>query len=174
MQPWGQPQSDANRVFFNSGYQIDKDTEAYAYGNYSDSNADGNFFYRYPGNGVIEDLREPDGSIYSPLEIFPGGFTPQFDGNVLDFSLIGGLRGELDNGLTYDFSARTGESEIRYTLFNTINPSLGNTLGSNTPTSFRPGDLINQETQFQADFAYEFDAGLASPATFAFGSSFMS
>lgn len=174
VQPWGQPQSDATRVFFNSGYQIDEDTEAYAYGNYSDSNADGNFFYRYPGNGVIEDLREPDGSIYSPLEIFPGGFTPQFDGNVLDFSLAGGLRGELDNGLTYDFSARTGESEIRYTLFNTINPSLGNTLGSNTPTSFRPGDLINQETQFQADFAYEFDAGLASPATFAFGSSFMS
>ena len=30
VQPWGQPQSDANRVFFNSGYQIDKDTEAYA------------------------------------------------------------------------------------------------------------------------------------------------
>ncbi len=175
VQPWGQPQSDAIRVFFNSGYQIDADTEAYAYGNYSDSNADGNFFYRYPGNGTIEDLREPDGSIYTPLELFPGGFTPQFDGNVLDFSLLGGLRGELDNGLTYDFSARTGESEVRYTLFNTINPSLGNTLGNaNTPTRFRPGDLINQETQFQADFTYEFDAGLASPAVFAFGSSFMS
>jgi len=175
VQPWGQPQSDAARIFFNSGYQIDADTEAYAYGNYSDSNADGNFFYRYPGNGTIENLREPDGSIYSPLELFPGGFTPQFDGNVLDFSLLGGLRGELDNGLTYDFSARTGESEVRYTLFNTINPSLGNTLGNaNTPTRFRPGDLINQETQFQADFTYEFDAGLASPAVFAFGSSFMS
>jgi iron complex outermembrane receptor protein len=57
---------------------------------------------------------------------------------VSDFSLVGGMRGELDNGLTYDFSGRTGESEIRYTLFNTINPSLGNSLGNaNTPTSFR-------------------------------------
>jgi iron complex outermembrane receptor protein len=80
----------------------------------------------------------------------------------------------LDNGLTYDFSGRTGESEIRYTLFNTINPSLGNSLGNaNTPTSFRPSDLINTETQFQADFTYEFDAGIAGPAVFAFGASYM-
>ncbi|MFK7865424.1 MAG: TonB-dependent receptor plug domain-containing protein, partial [Pseudohongiellaceae bacterium] len=175
VQPWGQPQTEAKRVFFNAGYQLDADTEAYAYGNFSDSDTDGNFFYRYPGNGVIEDLRRPDGSIYTPLDIFPGGFTPQFDGNVLDFSLVGGIRGEWDNGVTYDFTARTGESEVRYTLFNTVNPSLGDTLGlANTPTSFRPGDLINEETQFQADFSKELDFGFASPAVLAFGGSFMS
>jgi iron complex outermembrane receptor protein len=174
VQPWGQPQSDAVRVFVNAGYQLDADTEFYGFANYSDSSTDGNFFYRYPGNGVIEELREPDGSIYTPLELFPGGFTPQFDGDVSDFSIVGGMRGELDNGLTYDFSGRTGESEIRYTLFNTINPSLGNSLGNaNTPTSFRPSDLINMETQFQADFTYEFDAGIAGPAVFAFGASYM-
>ena len=169
VQPWGQPQIEATRVFVNAGYQIDNDTEAYAYGNFSESDTDGNFFYRYPHNGTVEDLREPDGSIYSPLEIYPGGFTPQFAGVVLDFSIIGGLRGELDNGLTYDFSGRTGENEVQYTLFNTINPSLGPI----TPTSFRPSDLINSETQFQADFTYEFDAGIAGPAVFAFGASFM-
>ena len=174
VQPWGQPQSDAVRVFVNAGYQLDADTEFYGFANYSDSSTDGNFFYRYPGNGVIEELREPDGSIYTPQELFPGGFTPQFDGDVSDFSIVGGMRGELDNGLTYDFSGRTGESEIRYTLFNTINPSLGNSLGNaNTPTSFRPSDLINMETQFQADFTYEFDAGIAGPAVFAFGASYM-
>ena len=175
VQPWGQPQTEAKRVFFNAGYQLDADTEAYAYGNFSESDTDGNFFYRYPGNGVIEDLRRPDGSIYSPLEIFPGGFTPQFDGNVLDFSLVGGVRGEWDNGVAYDFTARTGESEVKYTLFNTVNPSLGDSLGlSETPTSFRPGDLINEETQFQADFSKELDFGLAGPAIFAVGGSFMS
>jgi iron complex outermembrane receptor protein len=172
VQPWGQPQTDAVRVFVNAGYQLDADTEFYGYGNYSDSSTDGNFFYRYPGNGVIEDLRRPDGSIYSPLSIFPGGFTPQFDGDVSDFSLVGGMRGELDNGLTYDFSGRTGESEIAYTLFNTINPSLGDSAGT-VQTSFRPSNLINSETQFQADFTYEFDAGIAGPAIFAFGASYM-
>ena len=174
VQPWGQPQSEAVRVFVNAGYQLDADTEAYAYANYSDSTADGNFFYRYPGNGVIEDLRRPDGSIYSPLDIFPGGFTPQFKGNVIDFSLVGGIRGELDNGLTYDFTGRTGSSEVRYNLYNTVNPSLGDVLGqANTPTNFRPGDLVNEETQFQADFTKELDFGLASPAVFAFGGSYM-
>ena len=172
VQPWGQPQTDAVRVFVNAGYQLDADTEFYGYGNYSDSSTDGNFFYRYPGNGVIEDLRRPDGSIYSPLSVFPGGFTPQFDGDVSDFSLVGGMRGELDNGLTYDFSGRTGESEIAYTLFNTINPSLGDSAGT-VQTSFRPSNLINTETQFQADFTYEFDAGIAGPAVFAFGASYM-
>lgn len=174
VQPWGQPQTEAARIFVNAGYQIDADTEAYGYANFSDSDTDGNFFYRYPGNGTIEDLRRPDGSIYSPLQIFPGGFTPQFAGNVLDYSVVGGIRGELENGLTYDLSGRTGESEVRYELFNTVNPSLGDTLGlANTPTRFRPGDLINTETQFQADFTYDFDLGWAGPATLAFGGSYM-
>ena len=169
VQPWGQPNNEAARIFFNSGYEIDADTEFYAFGNYSESTTDGGFFYRYPENGTIEYLREPDGSLYFPLEKFPGGFTPRFFGDVYDFSMVGGLRGELENGLMYDFSARTGESEVRYTLKNTINPSMG----PDSPTSFKPGDLINEETQFQADFTYEFDANLPSPLLFAFGASYM-
>ena len=170
VQPWGQPKADALRIFINSGYQIDSDTEAYAFGNYSESSSGGGFFYRYPGNGTIEDLRQIDGSIYTPLEKFPGGFTPRFEGDVSDFSFVGGIRGEFENGLAYDFSGRTAESKIEYTLSNTINPSLG----AASPTSFKPGDLINQETQFQADFTYEVDAsGLSSPLLFAFGASYM-
>jgi iron complex outermembrane recepter protein len=169
VQPWGQPDQEATRFFFNSGYQIDADTEVYAFGNYSESESDGGFFYRYSGNGTIEDLREADGGIYSPLEKYPGGFTPRFFGEVFDFSFLGGVRGEWDNGLTYDFSARRGESQIDYTLSNTINPSMGRA----SPQSFRPGDLINEETQFQADFTYEIDSELASPLLFAFGASYM-
>ena len=169
VQPWGQPEAEAARFFFNAGYQIDADTEAYAFGNYSESESDGSFFYRYPGNGTIEDLREADGGIYNPLEKYPGGFTPRFFGEVFDFSLLGGIRGSFDNGLNYDFSARTGESEIRYTLSNTINPSQGRA----SKQSFRPGDLINSETQFQADFNYEFESDLASPLLLAFGASYM-
>ena len=167
--PWGQPNIEAARFFFNAGYQIDADTEAYAFGNISESESDGGFFYRYPGNGTIEDLREADGGIYNPLEKYPGGFTPRFFGEVLDSSLLGGIRGSFDNGLNYDFSGRTGESEIRYTLANTINPSQGRA----SQKSFKPGDLINSETQFQADFNYEFESSLASPVLLAFGTSYM-
>lgn len=170
VQPWGQPKNEAIRLFYNAGIDLDGSTELYSYGNYSDSSTDGNFFYRYPENGTIEYLREPDGSLYWPLEKFPGGFTPQFSGDISDYSFVAGMRGELDNGLTYDFSARTGENTVEYTLENTVNPSLG----PDSPTAFRPGDLINEETQFQADFAYEFDVdGLSSSLLLAFGASYM-
>ncbi len=165
VQPWGQPDAEAARVFFNAGIELDDNNELYGFGNFSDSTSNGSFFYRYPYNGTIEELREPDGSVYFPLEKHPGGFTPRFFGDVRDVSIVGGIRGEMDNGLGYDFSARTGESEIQYTLKNTINPSMG----PDSPTSFRPGDLINSETQLQADFTYELDNG----ALIAFGASWM-
>ena len=170
VQPWGEPDAEAVSLFFNAGYQLDDDTEAYAFGNYRESESDGSFFYRYPRNGTIEQLREKDGGIYDPLEKYPGGFTPRFFGELYDMSIVGGIRGELDNGLTYDFSGRRGESEIKYTLSNTINPSMGRA----SKKSFRPGDLINEETQFQADFTKELDVGnFATPVVLAFGGSYM-
>jgi len=170
VQPWGNPEHESVSLFFNAGYQIDADTELYAFGNYMESEGDGSFFYRYPRNGTIEQLREKDGGIYDPLEKYPGGFTPRFFGEQEDMSIAGGIRGEWDNGWSYDFSARHGENEIQYTLSNTINPSMGRA----SQKSFRPGDLINEETQFSADFTNEFDAdGFANPLLFAFGATYL-
>tara|TARA_R110002072_G_scaffold1780_13_gene14927 strand:- start:2745 stop:5369 length:2625 start_codon:yes stop_codon:yes gene_type:complete len=167
--PWGAPNTEAARMFFNAGYELSATSSLYAFGNYSTSTADGGFFYRYPGNGTIEDLRLADGSVYSPLSIFPGGFTPRFEGEVIDYSIVAGVKGEFSDALSYDLSARYGSDKVEYTLMNTINPSLGPL----TPTEFRPGDLENEETQIQLDFAYEFDAGLASSVVFAFGLTYM-
>ena len=169
VQPWGQPNTKAVRMFFNSGYNLAGGSELYAFGNYSNSEADGGFFYRYPNNGTIQDLRTEDGSIYNPLEIFPGGFTPRFTGEVTDYSMVSGVRGEWSNGLTYDFSARFGYSDVDYLLENTINPSLG----PDTPTSFKPGVLANEEVQLQADFSKEIEAGLPRPVLAGFGFSYM-
>ena len=169
VQPWGQPNTSGTRIFFNSGYEISDTMKFYAFGNYAKSEGDGSFYYRYPGNGTIMDLREEDGSIYNPLEKFPGGFTPRFFGDITDFSLVSGLEGEFANGMTYDFSGRFGSNKIEYTLKNTINPSMG----TDSPTSFRPGDLINEELQFSADFAKYIEAGLYSDVLFAFGLTYM-
>lgn len=163
VQPWGQPPTESTRIFVNSGYEISADMELYAYGNYSESEGDGSFFYRYPGNGTIEDIRLEDGSVWSPLEFFPGGFTPRFAGDITDYSLVTGLKGMVD-ALGYDFSARYGYNEISYTIFNTINPSMGN----NSPTYFKPGDLSNEEMQLQADFTYDL-----ADYILAFGASYM-
>jgi len=170
VQPWGQPNTSALRMFFNAGIPLADGSELYAFGNYSASDTDGGFFYRYPNNGTIEDLRRPDGSIYSPLEKHPGGFTPRFKGDVYDHSLAAGWRGEWNSGLGYDLSARLGESSVEYTLMNTINPSLG----PDSPVSFRPGDLVNTEMQLQADFTLELNGfDTATAPLLAFGASYM-
>lgn len=168
-QPWGQPNSEAVRFFYNAGLPLNDALELYSFGNYSDSSGDGSFFYRYPGNGTIEDLRLADGSIYSPLALFPGGFTPRFEGEIEDYSFVAGLRGDIDEVTGFDVSMRYGFNEIAYTLMNTINPSLG----PDTPTSFRPGDLSNEELQIQADLTREVDLGVYSPVLFAAGLSYM-
>lgn len=163
VQPWGQPNASGTRVFVNAGYTLSSDMELYGFANYSESEGDGSFFYRYPGNGTIEDIRLQDGSVWSPLEFFPGGFTPRFFGDVTDYSFVGGLKG-MSGDLSYDLSARYGSNEISYTLANTINPSMGNM----SPTSFNPGDLTNEETQLQADFTYDLEEYV-----FAFGLSYL-
>lgn len=169
VQPWGQPNTETARFFFNAGLPLNDNTELYSFGNYSTYDGDGGFFYRYPGNGTIEDLRLEDGSVYNFLEIFPGGFTPRFQGEITDYSFAGGLRGNFDGGVSYDFSVRYGYNEVEYTLWNTVNPSLG----PDTPTSFKPGDLANEETQVQLDISQEFDVGLYSPMVVAVGLSYL-
>ena len=165
VQPWGAPNAEAMRFFFNAGMPITDSVDFYAFGNFSDSDSDGSFYYRYPYNGTIEELREPDGSIYIPLEKYPGGFTPRFFGYVEDISFAAGLKSEDNGPLSWDISARFGESSIDYTLANTINPSMGPA----SPTSFDPGTLTNTETQLQADFSYV----LSDTVTLVFGASYL-
>ena len=150
VQPWGNPNAERTSLFFNMGMPMSDSVDFYAFGNYTESESDGSFFYRYPYNGTIEELREPDGSIYFPLEKYPGGFTPRFFGEVEDVSLVMGLSSSGDDALGWDVSVRTGESSIDYTLANTINPSMG----PDSPTSFKPGSLTNTEMQVQLDLSY--------------------
>ncbi len=166
--PWGQPNTESFRTFVNAGIDLDNGVELYGWGNFSDSKGDGSFFYRYPFNGTIEPVREADGSVYFPLTAFPGGFTPRFEGEVEDLGLAGGARGGSDT-FTWDVSARYGSNEIDYRLFNTINPSMG----SASPTDFKPGRLQNEELQFQVDLTNSFDVGMASDMIFAYGVSYM-
>ncbi len=164
VQPWGQPNSEAIRVFVNAGYDISSSMSWYAFTNYTSSEGDGSFFYRYPFNSVMQDIRLQDGSIWNPLEIYPGGFTPRFTGEIEDYSFATGIKGTTEGDLTYDLSARYGYNEIAYTLANTINPSLGDASG----TEFNPGTLSNEEMQIQADFLYDI-----SDYTLAFGLSYL-
>lgn len=93
---------------------------------------------------------------------FPGGYNPDFGADLTDLSLVVGLEGELSDELTWDLRARYGESEVEYTVADTINPSLGRL----SPLSFNPGSLTQEESGINLDFVKTF-AG--SPLNLAFG-----
>lgn len=110
----------------------------------------------------------PD-NCFSFFSQFPGGFTPRFGGTVEDTAMTAGFRGELDSGLTYDFSAGIGSNLLDYTISNTVNASLG----PDTPTSFNLGSQKQTEFVANADFSIARDVGLASDLNIAFGAQFL-
>ena len=81
-----------------------------------------------------------DPNCFSYQEMFPGGFTPQFGGDVKDYSAIVGIRGQTDKRLSWGASAGYGSNEVQFFITNTVNASLG----PDSPTEFDPG-LYKQE-----------------------------
>ncbi len=93
---------------------------------------------------------EADPNCFTLYSRFPGGFTPQFGGNLIDYSWVSGLRGFMSSGLTWDASISIGRSEVDQFIFDTVNASLG----YETPTSFKPGSYRQDEVNFNFDVSY--------------------
>lgn len=171
VQKWGQPDAEALRGVINAGYDITDTMSVYAFGNYSKSSAVQYFNYRPPVSNAVNatPIRQRDGSLFLFSSIFPAGFTPMFGGDITDYSLTGGLKGQLSGGLQYDFSGRYGNDKLVYTLWDTVNPSMGPA----SPKSFYVGSLISTESAANADFAYDYAlAGLNTPVTLNFGAEY--
>ena len=151
VQTWGRPYGENIRLFFNAGMEIDSMTSVYAQGNYADTFGRYRFFFRGPDHITLRTLREQFG--FTGL---PGGFTPFFDGDQKDSSIVGGVKGEFTNGILYDFSAGYGENRIDFVLNNTINQSLGlGPDGNPAQRDFDVGDLEQQEVTLNADFSQQ-------------------
>ncbi len=105
-----------------------------------------------------------DPDCFSFQEMFPGGFTPRFGGDVSDVAMTAGVRGEMDNGLSWDVSAGAGRNEVDFFIRNTVNASLGPA----TPTFFDPGAYIQLENMVNLDFGYE----VADNVNIAFGAEY--
>ncbi len=81
---------------------------------------------------------------------FPGGFTPQFGGDLVDYSVVTGLRGFASNGFVWDASVNIGTSDVDQFIFDTVNASLG----FDTPTSFNPGSYRQDDVNLNLDVSY--------------------
>ena len=115
------------------------------------------------GGGLIPDptilaLVQADANCFSFVELFPGGFTPRFGGDIEDYSVAAGIRGQILGGLDFDLSYRHGRNKSSFTIRNTVNASLG----PNTPTEFSPGGYSQTENVFNLNLGYEIPLGEGS------------
>ena len=206
-QIWGSPEiNDDITIFGNFGLDLGNDREAYMFGNFSERDVRGGFYYRnphtrggvYSNDGgatlLIADLAQAEGAertcqpvaitsnnvltqddyinnvanndnCFAFNEMLPGGFTPNFGGNIVDTSLTMGTRGQIDPTLSYDVSGSVGRNESSYIIFNTVNGSLG----PESQRDFAPGKHIQLEKFFNIDLVKELDVGLEMPLIIAGG-----
>ncbi|MBL4908549.1 MAG: TonB-dependent receptor [Alteromonadaceae bacterium] len=215
-QIWGNPEiKDDITVFGNIGLDLGNDKEFYMFGNYSERDVEGGFYYRNPHNrgnvfsvdggetllvgdldGVGQGIECPTVNITSGNvlgqadygliadnstavgqncfafnEMFPGGYTPRFGGNIVDTALAMGTKGEIKGGMfdeaLYDLSASVGRNASTFYLRNTVNPSLGpkQPLGN----KFQTGSYIQLEKTFNADIVKSVDVGLEEEMSVAGG-----
>ncbi|ORU91475.1 MAG: hypothetical protein A6F72_02745 [Cycloclasticus sp. symbiont of Poecilosclerida sp. N] len=103
---------------------------------------------------------------------FPAGFTPQFGGELEDYSVTGGVRGDVANGWYYDISGSFGRNRIDFSLEDTINPQLV-TKGADIPTEYELGSHIQTEYIYNLDLSKPVDLDFfASPLYVSFGAEY--
>jgi iron complex outermembrane receptor protein len=209
-QVWGLPEiEDDITLFANVGLDLGNNKEFYMFGNYSERDVTGGFYYRNPHNRgnvysidggetlLVGDIAQAGGAertcavvpanvdnvlntqayqdmvadpnCFSMNQIFPGGYTPAFGGNITDTSLTAGVKGEFGKGALeewfFDLSASVGRSASKFNLKNTLNPSMG----LDTPVDFETGSYIQLEKTFNFDMVREVEVGFEYPLNVAVG-----
>ena len=146
--------SDIN-LMYNAGLDLDSGFELYSFGSYSERDGEGYNFFRYPvsANNVIS--------------VYPNGFLPISEADVTDFSVAGGITGELSGGWLIDASVVHGFNEFSDGVKNTLNSSLGEA----SPTEFYRGEYEYSQTVLNFDVSKGMDLG-AIPVNAAAGLEF--
>lgn len=165
VQRWGQPEREATRFVINSEFPLTADSQLYMFSSYGTGEGLSDFNWRNPDSTSAFNLTDVFPG-FDLRDIYPAGFSPQFGQEDRDMAVTGGVRGELSNGMTWDLSAGTGNNEIDYHMFNSINASLG----PMSPTAFDIGILEQSEMTLNLDFSHQLDLlSLAQPTNVAFG-----
>ena len=142
--------------------------EGYFFGNYASNTGRFRFFYRTSEDNPATPKDDRHGSIkWLESQGYTGsilntGFTPYLDGQQQDYSMIGGLRGQLPAGFSYDVSAAIGGNELEHYLHNAISYNVLPTEDEVGERSFYIGLFRQQELNLNADFTKQLSDRLPS------------
>ncbi len=142
--------------FFNLTLPLSANAAFYSFGGITARESESYGFFRTP-----RDAR-------NDVRVYPVGFLPQIYAKLLDLSLGGGVKGDL-NGWNYDVSAVYGRNSFNFNVRNSWNASLG----TSSPREFDAGTLLYNQTSLNVDVSRALDvSGFAKPLNVAFGAEF--
>ena len=155
---WGDSEQRDILTFFNASFPLGQteDDFVYAFGGWSKRDGSHGGFYRR----ALDARNWP--------QIYPLGFLPTIQPQVIDVSGTVGARGVLGSRWFWDVSAQYGRNSFDFSIVDSLNVSLGPA----SPTEFYSGSLIFSQFLVNADLARQMDIGLASPLNVAFGAEY--
>jgi len=125
----GKPEAENYLFTFNSEIPQKNNLVFYTDILFNYRNSDASAFFRSP---------EPDNESKAfAASIYPNGFLPIINAQVLDYSMTFGVNGEMGDGYFWDISNVYGYNQFHFYVSDTINYSLG----TSSPTQFDNGEL---------------------------------
>ncbi len=154
---WGDGDTNDTMVFANGEFPLNaaKNRSLYLFGGVSRRLGNSAGFYRLAG-----DAR-------NWKTIYPQGFLPQIEPDVVDASLTGGVRGAA-RGWAYDASLEWGHNSFDFHVTNSLNASLGPAVPPNQ-TEFYAGSFVFDQWVGNLDFTRPVSVGPVRRANVAFG-----
>lgn len=177
----GQPKSQLSIVEYNAGYDFGG-VEIYSFGDYSYRDGSALQGYRAPNRicptGATAAAPLIPSTCYAPT--ITNGMVPLIEVNQNEFSLTGGIKGEI-GGFSIDASSTYAEDTSRVLTTNSANASLyaatyaaalltpSTADGGITPRDFYDGGFKFTQYTGTIDVKKNVEIGLADPMTLAFG-----
>ena len=154
---WGDSEATDLMAWANANMPLNDDatTNLYAFGGWSRRDGSHGGFYRR----AIQDTNWP--------QIYPLGFLPLIEPDVIDYSGTAGVRGILSN-FFWDVSAQYGHNRFDFNIRDSLNVSLGPSIPPNK-TNFYSGGLEFNHFIGNLDVTREFAVGFAGPLNVAGG-----
>ncbi|MBW6526545.1 TonB-dependent receptor [Sphingomonas sp. RHCKR7] len=199
-QIWGSSPIHGFKAVYNSAINVTETSKLYVFANYAESKGNQSFNYRASvsstatdttgvvrnqgANGAFNNIffLTPcpagsatcpaggfvrDGNTFRFADLYPAGFTPRFVGETQQVYGVLGYKGTA-GAFSYDVSGTLARNKLSLSMYSSANFSFG----PDTQTSFDFGELIQKETNFNADFTYAADLGLAAPLTISAGAEY--
>jgi iron complex outermembrane recepter protein len=166
---FGDAATEDFNLFLNAGMPLGESFDFYVFGSYGHRDGLSAANYRQASAAANRNFSTiapnvtPNAANFVALR--PDGFLPFIDSKLEDFAGFAGIKGEFGDGWNADLSLGYGRNKFDYMVRNSLNTSFGPA----SQSDFDAGGLQFSQLTANLDISHQFDWGLASPVSLAFG-----